>query len=391
MIQRFALKRIQRLGKQFPVVLTFWARQSGKTTLARHFLKGEYFDLEKPSDQQIFLHDIEYALRRFKEPLILDEAQTLPELFPVLRALIDEQRDKKGRYFLLGSVNPVLIKQISESLAGRVGICELTPFLYPELKEKNDGISFEEFWLKGGVPDATLSNDLVEWQTWQENYIRTFVERDIARFRLKMSAIQIRQFMGLLAHYHGNLFNASEISKSFGISYHTVNAYLDLLEGHFLVRRLRPFYVNIKKRLVKSPKFYIRDSGVLHYLLGVSSERMLLESPKRGSSFEGFMIEQIITLEELRHEGARFYFYRTHAGAEINLIVELGPERIGFEFKSAVSLSKNDWRNLKDAIAEGFIQRGIVIYLGERSFDVAENISIIPAKDYLQQKASFIA
>ncbi len=380
MIERFATKKILRLGQQFPAVLILGARQCGKTTLAHHFLRGEYFDLEKPSDQQVFAHDVEYALRRFDSPLILDEAQALPELFPVLRALIDELRYKKGRYYLLGSVNPALIRQISESLAGRVGICELTPFLYSELMKRSD-ISLETYWLRGGFPDAVLSGNAIEWQTWQENYIRTFVERDIAKFRLKMSTIQIRQFLGVLAHYHGNLFNASEISKSFGISYHTVKAYLDLLEGHFLVRRLQPFHINIKKRLVKSPKLYIRDSGILHYLLGISSERMLLENPKRGSSFEGLMIEQIITLENLRQEGSRFYFYRTHAGAEIDLIIERGQARTGFEFKSAVSVSKNDWRNLKEAVAQGFINEGIVCYLGEHSYDVAQNISIIPAKE----------
>lgn len=326
---------------------------------------------------------MEYALRRFDSPLILDEAQTLPELFPVLRALIDELRYKKGRYYLLGSVNPALIRQISESLAGRVGICELTPFLYSELVKRSD-ISLETYWLRGGFPDAILSRNAMEWQTWQENYIRTFVERDIAKFRLKMSAVQIRQFLGVLAHYHGNLFNASEISKSFGISYHTVKAYLDLLEGHFLVRQLQPFHINIKKRLVKSPKLYIRDSGILHYLLGISSERMLLENPKRGSSFEGLMV---VTLENLWHEGSHFYFYRTHAGAEIDLIIERGQARIGFEFKSAVSVSKNDWRNLKEAVAQGFIGEGIVCYLGEYSYDVAENISIIPAKDVFKMLA----
>ena len=386
MIERLATKKIFRLGQQFPAVLILGARQCGKTTLARHYLNGEYFDLEKPSDQQVFAHDVEYAFRRFDSPLILDEAQTLPELFPVLRALIDEQRSRKGRYYLLGSVNPVLIRQISESLAGRVGICELTPFLYPELMERND-ISLETYWLRGGFPDAILSQNIAEWQTWQENYIRTFVERDIARFRLKMSTIQIRQFLGVLAHYHGNLFNASEISKSFGISYHTVKAYLDLLEGHFLVRRLQPFHINIKKRLVKAPKLYIRDSGILHYLLGISSERMLLENPKRGSSFEGLMIEQIITLEDLSQEGSRFYFYRTYAGAEVDLIIERGRTRIGFEFKSAVSVSKNDWRNLKDAMAQGIINEGIVCYLGERGYDVADNISILPASDVFEMLA----
>ncbi|RLC31134.1 hypothetical protein DRH13_03440 [Candidatus Woesebacteria bacterium] len=384
MIKRQAEILVRELSQQFPAVLIIGPRQCGKTTLARHFLEGEYFDLERPSDQQVFVDDIEFALRRFETPLIIDEAQTLPELFPVLRSMIDLDRQQTGRYTLLGSVNPILVKHISESLAGRVGIVELTPFLFSEITDLK--IDMTDFWLKGGFPDALKEKEGSKWQRWQENYLRTFIERDIPRFGVKISPIQIRRLMGMLAHQHGGLFNASDLGRSLGVSYHTIRHYLDLMEGHFLVRRLPPYFTNIKKRIVKSAKIYIRDSGVLHYLLGISSERSLLESPKRGSSWEGFMIEQIISQEMLQRAGSLFYFYRTHAGAEIDLIVDRGSKRIGYEFKCSVSTGKRDWANLQAGIDEGVIHKGFVVYMGERNFPVAEQIIVVPGEKLLLSK-----
>ncbi len=384
MIKRLAISVINKLAKQFPAVLILGPRQCGKTTLARNFLEGEYFDLEKPSDQQVFLGDVELALRRFQGPLIIDEAQTVPEIFPVLRALIDEKRRQTGRYYLLGSVNPALIKNISESLAGRVGILELTPFLFAEVASLK--IDLPTFWLRGGYPDACRAKDESGWQRWQENYLRTFIERDVPRQGVKISPIQIRRLMGMLAHYHGGLLNASELGRSLGISYHTVNSHLDLLEGHFLIRRLPPYHPNIGKRIVKSPKIYLRDSGVLHHLLGIGNERNLLESPQRGNSWEGFMIEQLIALETLKNPGSRFYFFRTYAGAEIDLILERGTERIGYEFKCSVSTGRGDWANLKGGIADGVIDRGFVVYLGERNYPVADGIEAVSAESLLRRK-----
>jgi len=381
MIKRLCESLVHELAAQFPAVIILGPRQCGKTTLARHFLKGEYFDLEKPSDLQIFLGDIELALRRFDGPLIIDEAQILPDLFPVLRALIDENRRRNGRFYLLGSVNPSLIKGISESLAGRVGMVELTPFLFKEAT--NLGIDLPVYWLKGGYPDAIREKSQTKWKRWQENFVRTFIERDIPRAGMKISPIRMRRLMGMISHYHGGLLNASEFGRSLGISYHTVNDYLDIIEGHYLIRRLPPYHANIGKRLVKSPKIYLRDTGLLHYLVGVSSERTLLESPKRGNSLEGMMIEQLIALEQLQNVGSQFYFFRTYAGAEIDFIVDRGNERIGYEFKCAVSTGPKDWANLKKGIDDDIIHKGFLIYLGERNYPVSEKIEVVGAERFL--------
>ena len=381
MINRLSESLVRELATQFPAVFILGPRQCGKTTLARHFLKGEYFDLEKPSDLQIFLEDIEFAIRRFESPLIIDEAQILPDLFPVLRALIDEDRRQNGRFYLLGSVNPSLIRHISQSLAGRVGIVELTPFLFEELKDSS--IDLPTYWLKGGYPDAIKEKNETKWQRWQENFVRTFIERDIPRAGIKISPIQMRRLMGMISHYHGGLLNASELGRSLGISYHTVNDYLDIIEGHYLIRRLPPYYANIGKRLVKSPKIYVRDTGLLHYLLGVSTERNLLESPKRASSLEGLMIEQIIGGEQLRKTGTQFYFFRTYLGAEIDLIVDRGNERIGYEFKCAVSTGPKDWANLKKGTNDHIIHKGFLIHLGERSYPVSKEVEVVSAEHFL--------
>jgi len=384
MIPRKARAQLSQLARQFPAVLLLGPRQSGKTTLAKSFVKGRYFDFEKPSNFQVFAGDPELGLRELgATPLIFDEAQLLPELFPVLRATIDEQRRRNGRYFLLGSVSPELLKTISESLAGRVGILELTPFLYSEVANRR-AFRLELLWLRGGYPDAFLSRNSRQWQAWEENYIRTFIERDVARHKLTMSAIEMRRLMTMVAHSHGGILNASELGRSLGFSYHTIQNALDLLEGYFLVRRLAPYHANISKRLVKSPKLYVRDTGILHHLLGLSTSEQLLGSPARGNSFEGFLIEQLIAKEALFHSGSGFYYYRTQNGVEIDLIVDRGRERIGIEFKAGVSVKSDDWRHLKTGIADGVIDRGLVVYPGMQAFAAGDQILVVPATQALR-------
>ena len=381
MLNRIAAPLIQELAEQFPAVLILGPRQCGKTTLAKGFLKGEYFDLEKPSDLQVFTGDIELSLGRFEGPLIIDEAQTLPGIFPILRALIDENRSRTGRYYLLGSVNPLLIKGVSESLAGRVGAVELTPFIYPEAVDL--GVELMAHWLRGGFPDACAEKNQTRWHRWQENYYRTLIERDLPRFKVRLSPIQMRRLLGMIAHHHGGLLKSSDLGRSLGVSYHTINHYLDILEGYYLIRRLPPFFPNLGKRLVKAPKIYIRDSGILHYLLGITRERHLHESPQRGNSWEGYLIEQIVSLEQLRRSGSQFFFYRTHAGAEMDLIIDRGRERIGFEFKCAASVTPRDWGTLQQSLVEGVIDRAYLLYLGERAFQAVDRITVMPAGDYL--------
>jgi predicted AAA+ superfamily ATPase len=371
------------MAEQFPAVLILGPRQCGKTTLARESLEGTYFDLERPSDYSVFADDPELALNRLAGPLILDEAQVFPPLFSVLRSIIDERRQENGRFYLLGSVSPSLVRQVSESLAGRVGMVHLTPFLYREVA--NEPMPLTEFWLRGGYPDACREADPGRRMRWLEQYGQALVQRDLAGYGLKTTPQEMLRFLGMLAHVHGGLLNASELGRSLGVTFHTVRSYLDILEGHFLIRRLQPWHTNPGKRLTRSPKLYLRDCGYLHSLLGISTQEELLRSPRRGASWEGMLIEQVITSEELAHVGCRFWFYRTQSGTEIDLIVEHGEKRVGYEFKCSVSVRKHDASGLRAGVADGVITRGRVVYAGSRHYPLTDTIDAVPAETLLGQ------
>lgn len=306
---------------QFPVVVLLGPRQVGKSTLSKTiapFIKQEaiYVDLEKPSDQRK-LDDAESYLGSLKDRLVvLDEVQAMPELFQLLRPLVDEHR-VPGRFLLLGSASPKLVKGVSESLAGRVKYLDLSPLLLSEISDNND--SLNSLWMRGGFPNSFLVDDDAASMAWRRAYIDSFVYRDLNQlFGVSFSLTLAQNFWMMLAHRQGQLFNAQDIAKSLGVSSPTVSRYLEFLEGAFMIRRLEPWYANLGKRLVKSPKTYVRDTGLLHTLLDIENYSSLRGHPIAGFSWEGFVVEQIITTLPI---SLRPFFFRTHNGAEIDLLL----------------------------------------------------------------------
>ncbi len=335
---------LDRLAK-YPAVALVGPRQAGKTTLARS-LSRTYFDLEQEPDRLRL--DLEWdRVTRDRALVVLDEAQAFPEVFPRLRGAIDEDRKRNGRFLLLGSVSPTLMTQVSESLAGRLSIVELTPLLWAELETK---ASRDRLWLTGGYPDGGLLGSRT-FPTWQSDYLRLLVERDLPTWGLPSRPRTTERLVKMLAAVHGQLWNASQLGKSLGISYHTVNSYVDYLVGAFLIRRLPPFHANLKKRLVKSPKMYWRDSGVLHSLLNVGDRTTLLEQPWVGASWEGFVIEQILGHVSARGLGCDAYHLRTSDGREIDLVLDLAGESWAIEVKLTASPRPTDMGRL-DQVSE---------------------------------------
>ncbi|MFA4830268.1 MAG: ATP-binding protein [Thermodesulfovibrionales bacterium] len=388
LVKRSLSGKLHAYLKLFPVVAIIGPRQAGKTTFARMELPDwGYFDLEKPSDFGRISSDREFFLSQYGEKCIIDEAQTLPELFPALRSHIDRSRNKKGRMVLLGSVNPLLVKSISESLSGRIGFIELSPFHFKEAKSLYK-IDLEEFWLKGGYPEP-LKWNLQEHSVWIEQYVKTFVERDVfSILKTTLTPQKQMQLITMLAHSHGRLWNASHIASAFGISYHTVNHYIELMENYFLVRRLIPYHKNIGKRLVKSPKFYFRDTGLLHFLLNISGTEKLRTSPYRGFSFEGFIIEQLIRKYTLEAQNPpSFYFYRTAQGDEIDLLVQDDRGLAAYEIKTAVSIEQSDIRGFQKAMEQLKLEKGIIVCFGKENFSLSRKIEVKSAETLLKAAA----
>ncbi len=305
-------------------------RQVGKTTLVKQIQKkinveSIYLDLELTSDFNKLLDAETFLTHNLSKTIIIDEVQRKKDLFPLLRALIDMKREP-GKFILLGSASPDLLRNSSETLAGRIAYVELTPFILNEVEDK---YSTEQLWIKGGFPDPFLNK--VPWDDWMNNYISTYLERDLPLLGFPADSLTAHRLWMMIAHNHANLINYSEFSKSLEISVHTVKKYISFLENVFLVRLIQPYYYNIKKRVVKSPKIFIRESGILHHLLGLHNISDLLGSPKMGSSWEGFIIEQIIAVLPAH---LKTYFYRTKDGAELDLVIEKGGYPfIGIEVK----------------------------------------------------------
>jgi predicted AAA+ superfamily ATPase len=343
MIPRQAKRQIIERLKAYPAVALVGPRQCGKTTLAQS-IRGVYFDLEHEGDRLRL--DLEWDTRVAEEDLvILDEAQAWPEVFSRLRGEIDQDRKRMGRFLLLGSVSPSLMVRVSESLAGRLSIVELTPFLWTELKTKP---SQERRWLCGGFPDGGVL-DRRQYPRWQLDYLALLAQRDLPTWGLPAKPQTTDRLLRMLAAVHGQTWNASQVGQSLGLSYKTVNSYLDYLAGAFLIRRLQPYQANIRKRLVKSPKVYWRDSGLLHALLNVSDERTLLGQPWVGASWEGFVIEQAIG--ELSSRGCAFdvYYLRTSDQYELDLVLDQGRDLWAVEIKLTTSPGPADMARLDKA------------------------------------------
>jgi predicted AAA+ superfamily ATPase len=323
MIKREAEAQINDLLKLFPAVAILGPRQVGKTTLAKQLAAGYtettlYLDLEKQADRNRLADAHSYLQNQQDKMVIIDEVQLMPELFSVLRPLIDEHR-RPGRFILLGSASPKLVKGVSETLAGRIAYTELTPVTTAELPSN---ISYHQHWFRGGFPESLLAKTDTASQQWLQAFMRSYVERDLENlFGVNISSITMQRLWTMLAHVSGNVWNAETFARSLGITAPTVLRYLDYLEGGFMVKRLQPWFVNTKKRLVKSPKVYVRDTGLLHALLNIHSADEILSHPVAGASWEGYVLEQIAAC---KNPELQLHFYRTHDGAECDAVLVKG-------------------------------------------------------------------
>lgn len=369
---------VERRLAQFPAVALLGPRQVGKTTLAQAVAANHegalLLDLERESDRAAVAQP-ELFLPRYRDRLVvLDEVQLMPQLFSALRPEIDAQR-QAGRFLLLGSASGELLHQTSESLAGRVAYLELTPLLAAELP--TDQGTLQTLWQRGGYPLSYLAPDDESAMLWRQDFIRTFLQRDLPAMGLRVPAETLRRFWTMLAHLQGQMFNASQLGMALGGASHTTTArYLDTLVDTMMVRRLEPHLTNIGKRLVKSPKVYVRDSGLLHALLGLSTVRDLQGHPVAGASWEGFVIEQVAAALPA---GAQIGFYRTAAGAELDLVIEHGARKIGIEikFSAAPKPTKGFWQSLQDLK----ITRAFIIAPVTRPYPLAPGVDVVPLSD----------
>jgi uncharacterized protein len=377
MIERSLLTRVVTSLKTFPVVGILGSRQVGKTTLAKAVKEtvvpgAVYLDLELPSDWNK-LRDPELYLRQFPGTLvIIDEIQRMPALFPLLRALVDQSRTP-GRFLVLGSASPDLIRNASESLAGRIIYHELRPFSLQEVGTE----PFQRLWLRGGYPGSYLASDDNESFEWRETYIRIYLGMDIPQLGIRVPSAQLRRFWTMLAHSHGQLWNGNKIAGSLGLSAPTVRHYLDVLEDTFIVRQVQPYHANVKKRLIKSPKVYVCDSGLLHSLLRIRNLDDLQAHPSLGASWEGFVMEQIAGLLSGISD---IFFYRTNAGAEIDLLfLDSKNKPVAVEVKYSLSpgVTKGFWNAFEDLSCRA----GFVIYPGEEIFPLGRDVFALPIRN----------
>lgn len=388
MIQRTIVKSILKDASYFPVLGIIGPRQVGKTTLAkllRPMLGKEtlYFDLEMVGDAQLMEQPTRFFQQNEDKCIIIDEVQRAPHLFPLLRAIVDQKREP-ARFLLLGSASPWLLRHSSESLAGRIAYTELTPIALSELP---DTISQGTHWFRGGFPDALLAPDDELCGRWLDNFIKTFIEKDIRLLGFEIAPSSLSKLITVLATIHGNLLNISDLSRTMGISHATAKHYLDILEGAFLIDRLQPYFAKTTKRLVKSPKLYLRDSGVLHRLANIPSEESLQRHILAGASWEGYVIEQI-----RRHTFQRweYYFYRTQKGAEADLLL-IAPNGKKALVEIKLSSSPTTSRGFFEVTADLQPDFRYLITPDGHNYQRDDGLHILPLKDFLVQEIDKIA
>jgi predicted AAA+ superfamily ATPase len=372
---KYVIRHIESSLKEytnlFPVTAILGPRQCGKSTLIREFIKNRpnmlYMDLESQSEREKLKNPEQFFSHNQDKQFCLDEIQRVPQIFESLRSIIDKDREA-GRFIILGSASRDLIRQSSESLAGRIGYLELTPFLFPEIQE----IKYQtDFWLQGGFPDSLLNNTRPSI-LWRNSFIRTFLERDIPQMGFPIPQEIIGRLWRMLAHQHGQALNLSSLGKSLGVSHTSIRRYIDLLNQTFMTRELKPYDSNLKKRLVKSPKIYIRDSGILHSLLNIESLNSLMSHPVFGFSWEGLVIENVCSLNP-EFEAS---FYKSSQGSEIDLVLQKGDQQIAIECKvgDAPKPTKGFWLALKDIQPEISY---IVAPQVKNKYSIAKNVWVI--------------
>ena len=370
-----AYKNITKILELFPVAALLGPRQCGKTTLARIIAEknpSTFFDLENPVDVARLSAPMS-VLENIKGLVIIDEIQRKPELFELLRVLAD-RADNPAKFLILGSASPDMVKGASESLAGRIGFTDLSGFNLWEAGVENR----DSLWVRGGFPNSFLAPDDNGSMVWRENFIRTFLERDIPQLGISIPSETLRRFWTMIAHYHGRVWNAAQFARSMGTSEITARRYLDILAGAYMVRVLPPWFENLRKRQVKAPKIYIRDSGIFHALLQLENLSDIQGHPMLGSSWESFALEHVVGAFNNRD----IYFWATHAGAELDLLVMSKGKRYGFEFKYADAPGTT--RSMRTAINDLSLEYLWVVYPGKEEYALDETISVIPVSGILK-------
>ena len=381
MIQRLTiLSTLKAAIQRSRVVVLSGPRQCGKTTLARELLSEEsvnYFDLGDPASLAR-LDEPMTALRPLNGLVVIDEVQRRPDLFPVLRVLSD-RKGAPSRFLMLGSASGDLLRQSSESLAGRMEYVTMGGFTLSELGAPTE----PTLWRRGGFPLSYLAKTEADSLTWRKNFVRTLLERDFPQWGVRVPAAALQRFWTMLAHYHGKVWNAAEPARALGVSESTTRRYLDLLTDALMIRQLQPWHANLGKRQVKAPKVYVRDTGLLHHLLGIDTAKALVSHPKLGASWEGFVIEQMLMMEP--HDDA--YFWATHQGAEIDLILRRGDRLLGVECKrtDAPRLTPS----IRIALEDLGLERIAVIYPGNKRFPLSDNVEAIPLDELGQGRQLF--